>query len=524
MTFSNTHFKQRLLRVHVATGITFSLMMYISILFGIFAIFLPFIQVWEKPSRHFQAADITQIDYSAMIDPVISDPDFPKNNIIIDLPGYKNDPALRISHQFTKATIFNPTTQEQLTPEGDQSQLAKFLNGMHYGKPLSTVGYTLFGFMAVGVMFLIIGGLFLVLVLKYNKKTATQQSFFSKWHRKILTWVFPPFIIITLTGALMCIGYTISSPMTYLATSGESAMIGKIINPVLYGNPKVIEKKNDDVAMMPISQLIEKAQSINPKVNLQTITLVNWKDSTAQVKLEGYNPYMPFLNGIFNKPTLTLSGVDGSIIENRLVTDRHWSVLVTDATFFLHLLFGVDIFSRIFIAALMLGSCFAIGFGVMLWLEKKAKKYGDSVPFYHWMGKLSLSVMIGVFPAIAVLFHSQWLLPFDLYERIQWQQALFFDTWIVTLFWSFYRINSYQASKEFLYTAGILFALIPLTHAIQSGFTPWMLWQNSMQSILSVDIALFITGVVMIKVASKLPHNRQHAKLFWTSKQKVSHA
>ena len=523
MTPSKTHFKQRLLRIHVACGITFSLLMYIAIFFGIFAIFLPHIQVWEKPSRHFQAADITQIDYSAMIDPIISDPDFPQNNIEIKLPGYKNDPALKISHQFTEAILFNPTTKEQLQHEGDQSQLAKFLNGMHYGRPLSTVGYTIFGFMAVGVMLLIIGGLILVWVMKYNKQSNTPQSFFSKWHRKILTWVFPPFIIITLTGALMCVGYTISAPMTYLSTSGETALIGKIINPVLYGTPKVIEKKNDQVEMMPISQLIQKAHTINPKVTLQEITLINWKDSSAQIKLEGYNPYMPFLNGIFNKPTLTLSGVDGTIIENRLVTHRHWSVLVTDATFFLHLLFGVDIFTRIFIACLMIASCIAIGFGVMLWLDKKAKKYPEPIPFYHWMGKLSLSVMIGVFPALAILFHSQWLLPFQLYERIQWQQAIFFDCWLLTLFWSFYRVNSYQASKEFLYLAGILFTLVPFTHSIQSGFTPLMLWQNGMYSILSVDIALFLLGLILLKVASKLPTSRKTAKLFWTSKQKVQH-
>ena len=56
---SNKLFKQRLQRVHVATGISFSLLMYVAVFFGIFAILLPYIQVWEKPSRHYQIADIT---------------------------------------------------------------------------------------------------------------------------------------------------------------------------------------------------------------------------------------------------------------------------------------------------------------------------------------------------------------------------------------------------------------------------------------------------------------------------------
>ena len=68
---SNKLFKQRLQRVHVATGISFSLLMYVAVFFGVFAILLPYIQVWEKPSRHYQIADITKIDYGSMIDPVV---------------------------------------------------------------------------------------------------------------------------------------------------------------------------------------------------------------------------------------------------------------------------------------------------------------------------------------------------------------------------------------------------------------------------------------------------------------------
>lgn len=518
---SNTNsklFKQRLQRIHVSTGITFSLLMYIAVFFGIFAIMLPYIQVWEKPSRHFQAADITKINYSAMIDPVISDPDYPRNNIRITLPGYLNDPALKISHQFMEATVFNPSTEEKLNHEGDRSQLAKFLNGMHYGRPLEEVGYTIFGFMAVAVMFLIIGGLILVNTLKYKNNGKNQQSTFSKYHRKIFTWVFPPFIIITLTGALMCIGYNGSGPMTYISTKGETAIIGKITNPILYPKEKAIVKQNNTVDMLPISELIKKAQEINPDVTLQKLTLINWKDSSARIKLQGYNSYYPFLNGIFNKPTLTLNAVDGSVIQNIKVMDKHWSVLVSDATYFLHLLFGVNIYTRVFIALIMLSSCFAIGFGVMLWLEKKAKKFEGKIPFYHWMGKFSLAMMIGVIPASAVLFNLQWLLPIDLTDRLIWQKGAFFNMWLLTLVWSFYRINSYQAAKELLFLAGVLFINVPILHGVIMGLSPFDLYSQGMNIILNVDIALFILGLLLLFVSFKLPKNRDEAQIFWNKK------
>ncbi|MFK2822763.1 PepSY-associated TM helix domain-containing protein [Malaciobacter sp. WC5094] len=511
-------FKQRLFRVHSAVGICVSLLLYLSVFFGIFAIMLPYIQVWEKPSRHFEAANITEINYSAMIDPIISNPDFPKNNIIIELPGNMNDPALIISHKFTDETVFNPKTQEKLDHEGDKSQLAKFLNGMHYGRPLSVIGYTVFGFMAVAVMFLIIGGLILVNVFKYKSNGKNQQSKFSQYHRKIFTWVFPPFIIITLTGALMCVGYSGSGAMTYIASKGETANIERITTPVLVPQEKPIEKKNDNVPMLPISELIKIAQEINPNVTLQELRLINWKDSSARIKLEGYNSHYPFLNGVFNKPTLTLNAIDGSVVSNVKVMDRHWSVLVADATYFLHLLFGVDFTIRIIIAFIMLFSALALGFGVMLWCEKKAKKFEGKIPFYHGVGKLALAIMIGVIPSTAFIFNLQWLLPINLEDRIIWQQGLFFNMWLGALFWAFYRINSYQAAKELLFLGGVLFILAPFNHFLNSGYTPFDLYNQGMHIILNVDIALLLVGCLLILSSLKLPKSRDEAKLFWNKK------
>jgi len=512
--------KQRLYRAHVATGIVFSLLMYIAVFFGIFAILLPYIQVWEKPSRHFKAADITKINYSAMIDPVILDPNFPQNNIIIELPGYKNDPALKITHQFVEAKVFNPAKQELIKHEGLNSQLGTFLNGMHYGHPLKTVGYTIFGFMAVGVMFLIIGGLILVYVFKFQDKGKNQQSTFSKIHRKIFIWVFPPFIIITLTGALMCIGYSGAGGMTYLTTKGEKTNVLTLVGPVLTPSEPIVKRVNQAVPMMPISELIKKAKKINPKIQFQQLTLINWKDKTARVEFIGYNPYKPFLNGVINKPKIILSGVDGKLIKHIKVLDRPWNVLLFDAVYFLHLLFGVDIFTRLFIALLMIASCFGIGFGVMLWLEKKARKVGDKIPFYHWMGKLSLAIMVGVIPATGLLFNFQWLLPFNMENRVFIQQAIFFDFWLATLAWSFYRINSYKASKEFLALGGILFILSPIIHFISSGFSPIALISGGMLDILSVDIVLFVFGGLLLISAYKLPKDRNEAKLFWNKNQR----
>ena len=512
-------FKQRLFRIHASAGIVFSLIMYISIFFGIFAILLPYIKQWEKPSRHFEQIELNKINYNAMLDEVLKDPTFPKNNILINLPGNMEDPALSITHRFVKPISFNPETQNKLNDESSNSHLAEFLNELHYGAPLKLIGRMIFGFVAVGSMALIITGLILIILMKFKNRGKNQQAIFSKIHVKIFTYTFPVLLLIILTGAVMNIGLLSSGPMSQLLTKGEAKDIDSLVGSTLFPRAKIVKKDNISAEMLPIKDLIKKAQEINPQLTFKQLKLINWNDKSARIELIGYNPYKPFLNGgIFNKPSITLSAYTGELILNKKVLDNTWSVFIAEGLFFLHFLFGIDVVSRILVALIMLSCCVAIGFGVMLYLEKKAKKFQDKAVFYHWMGKISLATIVGVIPASASLFILQWLLPFDMQDRVLWQQGIFYNVWLFTLFWSFYRINSYEASKEFFFIGGLMFITTPLIHFICSGYNPVTLAMNNITNILAVDIALFLLGILLIFISKKLPNNRDEAKLFWIKK------
>lgn len=505
-------FKQRLFRIHVAAGISFSLIMYLAIFFGIFAIFLPYIQTWEKPSRYIEKSNILEIDYNFMIEEVLKDPNFPKDNILVNLPGRMGDPALSISHRFTKPIVFNPFTKERLNDEDKEiTNLAEFLNQLHYGQPLKLIGRLSFGFVAVGTMLLVITGLILIYIFKFGYKTKNRQALYSTIHVKVFTWLFIPFLLITLSGAIMNVGLISAGPMSKILTKGEANTIDGVVGKVLFPVNKPIEKSNIPTQMKDIRELIKEAKNINPQLEFKQIKISNWNDKTARIEIIGYNPYKPFLNGgIFNIPYVAFNASSGELIENKRVLDTAVPVLIAESLFFLHFLFGIDIFSRTIIAIIMALCGVAIGFGVMLWLEKKAKRFEGKITFYHWLGKLSTATMIGVIPATAMLFVLQWTLPFDLEDRVLWQQGIFYNVWLFTLFWAFYRINSYQASKEFFISGGVLFILAMLLHFI--NFNPTSLNSN----ILSVDIALGLFGLLLIFIAKKLPINKNEFKLFKT--------
>ncbi|MFW0713255.1 PepSY-associated TM helix domain-containing protein [Aliarcobacter butzleri] len=498
-------FKQRLFLLHIAAGITFSIIMYLAIFFGVFAIFLPYIQNWEKPSRYIEKRDITKIDYNYMVEEVLKNPDFPRDNILINLPGRLGDTAVSVQNRFVKPIVFNPNTNEKIADESKEiTYLAAFLNELHYGQPLKLIGRLAFGFTAVGTLALVVTGLILIYLFKFKYQAKNRQALFSTIHVKIFTWAFVPFLLITISGAVMNVGLISAPPMAKMLTHGEAKAIDELVGSTLFPQNKPVKKENIEVSMLPLNQLLIKAQEINPQLTFKQIKLINWNDKTARVEFIGYNPYKPFLNGgIFNIPYVALDAHTGELLENKKVLDNIIPVFVAEGLFFLHFLFGIDIFSRVIVALIMALCGVAVGFGVMLWLEKKAKKFEGKITFYHWMGKLSLATMVGVVPATAILFILQWTLPFTLEDRVLWQQGLFYNVWLFTLFWSFYRINSYQASKEFLFIGGVLFIVAVFMHLTSFNF------QTLLNSYFEVDITLVLFGLLLIYISRKLPKNRE---------------
>ncbi|MDD2639546.1 MAG: PepSY-associated TM helix domain-containing protein [Arcobacteraceae bacterium] len=512
-------FNQRLQRVHISLGIGFSFLMYVALFFGIFAILLPYIQNWEKPSRHFKIADISTIEYDKMIYNVLDNPDFPKTKpIVITLPGYMKDPGLKISTQFVKTKVFDPNTLLEIENEAKTFELAKFLNYMHYGRPLGEFGWYIFGFAAVAGVILTVGGLIQILIIKYQNKGKSLTSQFSTWHRKILIWTLAPFLLIIMSGVFMNLGKKTAPLMTLNATKGEHADVSKVVYPVLLNRDTKIEQEGIEAKMLPVNELLAKAQTMAPELIFQKMKLLNWFDSTATIKFEGYNPYMPFFNGLRNNPNITLSAVDGKLVNEQKVFDRNWGAIFYDVINYIHLLFSADDFTRLFVAFIMAVTTLAIGLGNLLYLEKRARKFPIHIPVYQGLGKLSLAVMVGVIPATGLLFFLQWLLPFDMPDRNLIQKGLFVLCWAGTFTYSFYKLNSYQTAKEFLYLGGILFLLSPVIHCIKSGFSLINLWDEEIYTVLGVDIGLILLGLILLIVAKKLPIKREEIQAFWTLK------
>ncbi len=110
--------EQRLIKIHAVGGIFFGLLFYVIMFFSMFSLMQNYIKAWEKPSRHFASIVKNEdIALSKYVDPILADPDIPKNNFKIRLPGLKDDMALLVSPAFSNQIVLNPNTGEKLEDE-----------------------------------------------------------------------------------------------------------------------------------------------------------------------------------------------------------------------------------------------------------------------------------------------------------------------------------------------------------------------------------------------------------------------
>lgn len=112
----------------------------------------------------------------------------------------------------------------------------------------------------------------------------------------------------------------------------------------------------------------------------------------------------------------------------------------------------------------------------------------------------------------------QWALPLDMENKFLITKGLFATFWCFTFTYSFYRLNSYQTAKEFLYLGGVLFISSSIIHSINSGFSLIRLWNEEIYTIFAIDLGLIFLGLILILIAYKLPTNREKIQEFWTAR------
>lgn len=499
MKLNSTYLKY-LIRAHTVIGLFCIFLFFISTYFGSYTLFLPQINSWQNPSRHFEVIKNKEVNLDFTLRKALKELKYPNHNINIILPSYR-DKTLSVSYGSSQKVHLNPYTNKVLDTANETNLITSFFNDIHLGRNIPTIGQLAMGVASLGIIFLSISGVFLWLVNK--KKKATNKRFWFKWHKDLSLIMLPYIIVFSITGSFLGFMLSTSSTFSQAVTNGEEQSMRKLVTPILFAKEKELKKTEQNVDMIEYSKLFDKAKVIYPNLEIQKIVLTRWYEKNAQIAFVGHLKNNRILTGRINRIKLILSGIDASIIKKETLEKKHIINKVLSTFYILHFL--PDEKSTLRLIILFMGILFAISmaFGLLIWIDKKAKKYKNDKNYYNFISKLSLAVIIGVIPASSLFLCLYWILPFDIYERETWILGTFYMFWSWTLFYSIYKNSAFDVIKLFMILNFLFLVFAVFLHGFKTDFYIWNSFNQNITDVFWVDFSFLLFAIISLFISFK---------------------
>ena len=475
---------------HTYLGLFAIIFFYISAFFGTITVLKPYISIWESPSKHFSIITTNDINLDLAIANGLEALNNPTNKVKITLPS-STEKAITMKYGFSENIYINPNTSKVLNSESQNNLLSNFFNQMHINVNMSATGQLLMGTASIVIVYLTISGIYLWLL---NRKKRTQiKNFWFRWHKDLSLFMLPYITVFSLTGAVLGIMLTTSSPFAYSASNGQETSMAKLVKPIIFAKPVKVTSSKEKATMEKYSILYKKAQDNYLKLHITEISLFNWNDKNARIVFSGYLNDNRILTGRVNRINIILNGETAEIVRKKTLDDTHEISQVLSAFYFFHFITDEDILLRIIY--MILGVIFTISlvFGLFIWILKKIPK-GEKT-YFNIITKLATAFTIGIIPASTFTLFLYWILPFSVQNRDTWIIGGFYVLWSFTFLYSVYKKDSLDAVKCFLYLNAIFLILAVFFHGYRTDIFLWNSYTYSMWIIFYMDLFMLIFGM-----------------------------
>ncbi|MEO0470603.1 MAG: hypothetical protein AAF206_13340, partial [Bacteroidota bacterium] len=117
--------------------------------------------------------------------------------------------------------------------------------------------------------------------------------------------------------------------------------------------------------------------------------------------------------------------------------------------------------------------------------------------FHHRVTKWYLAICLSMFPAFAVLFLANKMLPMEIAGRASMVNSIFFLSWlgltVLGLFWNKYA----QQNRNYLMIGGVLAVLVPIANGLATGEWVWQSWFVH-PNVAGIDLFWLMSGVIAL--------------------------
>lgn len=501
--------------VHAWVGVTASLLTFVIFFFGVFALFLHDIVMWEdcflrdvSQSEKGRAKDRGAFFTSgepptlqrtgASAGDVSFDRVLSAAGQVVDVPsgGYVGFQPHEQTSAITVYVIDRATDEDTTvwvdphrgTAALDESRLGYELYALHFFYQLPG-GLQLAGVVAVAFLVLMIGGLVLHLkdlrrqLWQFRSQSALRFSS-SDAHKVLGVFGLPFGLVLAWSGALLCLNGVLAEVISKTHFDDDLERV-----QLLRGETQVNRRPAGKLqSSLPLDELVDRARhAADTRDEPSYFDMQPYGDASAVAR--AFFPERPF----GTKRFVVLDATTGETLAN---SEERSTATSNFEQFLFHLHFAEygGRFVSLLYALLALGMCAVIITGNVVWLERRdpARAHlGNRV-----LERLTIGVTTGAVLGAACYFLANKLLPQGLDQRADWEVSVLWTSWAITVLTA---LGSGSSPRRICATTSV-FAALAFASAAAFDLGDALLAQTSFdgvfgQSLLAVDTLLLVLGL-----------------------------
>ncbi|MEM6317836.1 MAG: PepSY-associated TM helix domain-containing protein [Bacteroidota bacterium] len=519
-----------LFHTHTVSGIVISFGLFVIFYAGAFSLFRHEIYRWENPEARMEvytgAIDFDQ----ALTEVKAAYPNFAEQEqFTFRLPneempflkfyGAENVPDEERPKRFSAQ--ISPVDYTVTNLEKAKTTVGETLYHLHYFRQIPA-GLYISGLVALFFLFATVTGVLIhwrnILTKFYAFRTdVSWKQIWTNAHTVLGVIGLPFQVIYAVTGALFGLLTLLLIPSALVLYGGDT---DKILAAV---NPAAVHKPNKEAPLstnLSINELYEIAgEKLGNKSDIFHFNFQNFGRADAIANYRTDDKI-----GLMGDGTLTLKMKTGEVLAQTLPYQKTYTESVLNLITKLHFgTFGGIALKVVYFILAML-TCFMLISGVLLWqVARDNKKYTpEQRLFQHRVTKIYLAICLGLFPATALIFIANKLVPWVLDSRALWVNTVFFAGWFLFIGLGILWDNYAKINKNYLILGGLLSLLIPASNGLMTGDWLWTTWQNGDWYVWSVDIFWLLTGVMALAIAAILQTKKPNPILRKASKKQKS--
>ncbi|MDN5217293.1 PepSY-associated TM helix domain-containing protein [Fulvivirgaceae bacterium BMA12] len=496
-----------LFHTHTVAGIVISFALFVIFYAGAFTLFRDDFYQWENPAARIPVAE--DFDYDKAFEAVDKVYDLDRHSITnIAFPDH-HDPFFQVygavhdtdSTTERMAAYVEPGSYSVQDITKPLTTVGITLFRLHYFRQIPVIGLYLSGFVALFFLFASITGL----LIHWRNLLTKFYAFIvqGKWKQiwtnahTVLGVIGLPFqIVYAVTGAFFGLLSFVLLPSVLILYGGDSSKVFNILRPENAIELEHDAKPADNISMVTLKKKIEETYP-GYRVTRAAVRNYGLEDALITWTIKDGK-------GIATDGRITMYMSDGIPIEEASLfpAEKKYYSSVIEIIGKLHFADFGGFLIRVVYFVLSMITCFMIISGILLWqAARDNNRYTEKQrKFHHKVTKVYLAICLSMFPAFAIIFIANKMVPIGMEGRAFLVNTIFFSSWlllfVIGCFWNSYA----RQNKNYLIIGGVLSLLVPLVNGIATGDWFWLVL-TTFPNVAGVDISWLLTGLIALVVA-----------------------